>query len=200
MNGEIKVRIQEMSGIISEMIDLVFRGFMENDMHILDKSLDKERALDDLEKEIAAGIVKLSKGLSDRERKKLVIAGQIAENIERMGDELRYLTERIELKIADKLYFSDKGVEQYKEVFEKMQRSVSLIVRFLGDDDAEVLDKVLENGDQIKELIERYRAEHIDRLARGICEPRAANMYFDMLDFTGNIARHCTNIARISKK
>ena len=34
MKDEIKTRIQQMSGIICEMIDLVFQGFMENDMHI----------------------------------------------------------------------------------------------------------------------------------------------------------------------
>ena len=117
-----------------------------------------------------------------------------------MGDELRYLIERIEIKIVEKLFFSETGIEQYKQVFEKMHKSVSLTVKFLNENKLELLDMILNNGEQIKKLIEKYRVEHLERLARGICQPRAANMYFDMLDFTGNIARHCTNIARSHKE
>ena len=81
-----------------------------------------------------------------------------------------------------------------------MRQSLDLTVKFLDEEKIELLDMILKNGDEIKELIEKYRIEHMERLAKGICEPRAANMYFDMLDFTGNIARHCTNIARAHKE
>jgi len=200
MKEDPKPILQCMFRIVTEMIDLVDQGFMENDIHVLDRVMDKERMIDDMEKDVTAGIVENCKGVDEEERKKLVILGQIAQNIERIGDELRSLVERIEIKITDKLYFSEEGMTQYKEVFETMRKSADLVMEFLKEDKVEVLDKVLKNGDQIKELVEKYRAEHIERLTKGVCEPRAANMYFDMLDFTGNVARHCTNIARISKE
>jgi phosphate:Na+ symporter len=81
-----------------------------------------------------------------------------------------------------------------------MYKSLELINEFLNENKLEVLDTILKNGEQIKQLIEKYRKEHLERLAKGICEPMAANMYFDMLDFSGNVARHCTNIARILKE
>ncbi len=199
MKENIKTSLALMFKTVIEMVDLVDRGFNNNDIHILDRVLDKEHMIDDVERQISSSMVDLCKGLDEKETKKIVVMGQIAQNIERIGDELRCLVERIEIKISDKLHFSDKGMSQYAEVFEKMRRSVGLVMEFMEKDKAEVLDDVLENGNEIKELIERYRKEHVERLARGICEPRAANMYFDMLDFTGNVARHCTNIARISK-
>ena len=45
--------------------------------------------------------------------------------------------------------------------------------------------------------MERYRKEHADRLVQGICTPLGANMYFDMLDFTGNLARHSSNVVKL---
>jgi hypothetical protein len=46
-------------------------------------------------------------------------------------------------------------------------------------------------------LVERYRAEHMERLVKGVCTPMAANMFFDMLDFTGNIARHSSYVVKL---
>jgi phosphate:Na+ symporter len=191
--------IKKMVSILKEMVSLVYQGFMENDGHYLNSALNKERIVDDLEREVTLSIIKMSKETNEKEKKELILLGQVAENLERMGDEVRYLMERIEIKIAEGLFFSDIGVEQYKEVFFKMQKSVNLTFEFLNNNKEEDRKSILENGLEIKDLIERYRVEHMDRLTKGICQPMAANMFFDMLDFTGNIARHCTNIARIYK-
>lgn len=200
MKEKITANLKKMTSILSEMVDLVYQGFMENDAHYLNRALNKERIMDDLEKEITTSIVKVFKTLDKKGQKEFVLFEQFAENLERMGDELRYLMERIEIKIAENLFFSEMGVEQYKETFEKMRKSVNLTIEFLNEDKHSLLKMILKNGDEVKKTVERYRAEHLERLAKGICEPRAANMYFDMLDFTGNIARHCTNIARTYKE
>ena len=200
MKQDPKAYLKQMSKIIIEMADLVYKGFLENDAHYLNSALNKERIVDDLEKEITVKIVKIGKGLDKKTQKELLLLEQTAQNLERMGDELRYLMERIEIKIAEKLFFSEVGLEQYGEVFEKMHKSLNLTVEFLNEGKKEFLDMVLKNGEEIKKLIEKYRVEHLERLTKGICEPRAANMYFGMLDFTGNIARHCTNIARSYKE
>ncbi|UCH12764.1 MAG: Na/Pi cotransporter family protein [Candidatus Omnitrophota bacterium] len=200
MKDVIKTSLKQMSKAITDMANFVYQGLMENDAHYLNSALNKERIIDDLEKEVTANIIQGSKAFDKKGQKEFVILGQTAQNIERMGDEFRSLIERIEIKVAEKLLFSELGIEQYKEVFEKMRRSLDLTMKFLDEEKIELLDMILKNGDEIKELIEKYRTEHMKRLAKGICEPRAANMYFDMLDFTGNIARHCTNIARAHKE
>ena len=200
MNDKIKKSIQDMAAIVTEMVDITYRGFKQNDIHILDDVLGKETSLDSIEEEVICEIVELSKNLDEPEKQKLVVLGQVAQNLERIGDEFRSLIERIEIKISDKLEFSEAGAAQYKEVFKTMKKSVDLMVEFLNTDRAELLDAVLANGDEIKKLVEDARSAHLERLTKGICQARASNMYFDMLDFTGNIARHCTNIARISKE
>jgi phosphate:Na+ symporter len=200
MKEKIKGNLKKMARIIYEMVGLVYQGFMENDPHYLDRALNKERIMDDLEREITDMVIASSNGLDEKGRKEFVFLEETAQNIERMGDELRNLMERIEIKIAEKLYFSDLGVEQYKEVFDRMKKSVDLTVEYLTSGKNELVDEILKNGEGIKKLVEKYRTEHLDRLTKGICEARAANMYFDMLDFTGNIARHCTNIAKLYKE
>lgn len=200
MKEELTASLKQMSMIVAEMVDLVCQGFMENDAHYLNSALNKERILDGWERSITVTIIDVSKGLSEKQRKEFIWLEQTAQNMERMGDELRSLIERMEIKIAERLFFSEDGIKQYKEVFARMRESVRLVGEFLDEGKREVLDKILGNGEQIKQLVEKYRVEHVKRLAEGICKPRAANMYFDMLDFTGNIARHCTNIAKSYKE
>ncbi len=199
MKEKVGAKLKKMASIIEEMVNLVYKGFMENDAHYLDRALNKERVMDALEREITSSVVASSKTQPQEARKELILLEQTAQNIERMGDELRGLMERIEIKIAEDLFFSDQGTAQYRQVFEKMKRSVELTVNFLNDKNPDTLTLIAQNGDQIKKLVEKYREEHFKRLTEGLCEERAANMYFDMLDFTGNIARHCTNIARTHK-
>jgi len=200
MKDKISSDIKKMAELLNEMIDLAYKGFMENQTHYLDMALNKERILDDLEKNITQTVIKGSKSGDEKLFKELVFLEQAAQHIERMGDELRSIMERMEIKIIEKLYFSDIGVEQYTDIYEKMKRSFSLTKEFLSTSHENLLDMILSNGDIIKESIGKYRKEHINRLAKGLCEPRAANMFFDMLDFTGNIARHCTNIAKTYKE
>lgn len=200
MKEKIMTNLQRMADILWEMIELVYQGLMKNDTHYLNRALNKEHIMDDLEKEITASVIEASKTLDKNGQKKLILLERAAQDIEQMGDELRYLIERIEIKIVENLLFSDIGVEQYKDVFEKMKKSVELAIKFLKENRNELLDMILNNGDSVKKTVEQYRTEHLQRLAKGICEPRAANMYFDMLDFTGNIARHCTDIARSHKE
>lgn len=192
--------VNKMAETVEGMVNLVYQGLIENEAHYLDSALNKERILDDFEKEVTGAMVNLSQELDKEEYSRALFLGQAAQNLERMGDELRNLIERIEIKIAEKLLFSQIGVEQYQDVFKRMQESVNLARNFLKDNPAEILEKILQNGEQIKKLVEQYRKQHLERLAEGICQPRAANLFFDMLDFTGNIARHCTNIARIYKE
>ena len=200
MKEKIVVDLKKMTNTLSEMIDLVYQGFMENDTQYLNRALNKENIMNDLEKEITDSVVQLSKTLDEKGQKEFVLFVQVAQNLERMGDELRYLMERLEIKIVEDLLFSDIGVEQYKDTFEKMRKSVNLTIEFLDKNKNELLETILKNGDDVKETVGKYRKEHLVRLTKGLCKPRAANMYFDMLDYMGNIARHCTAIARIYKE
>jgi phosphate:Na+ symporter len=114
-----------------------------------------------------------------------------------MGDEVSALIERIEIKVAEKLLFAEDAVRQFNETYAAMKDSVAMMRKYVAANDPVLKDKVIENGFHVKELVERYRKAHADRLVQGICTPMGANMYSDMLDFTGNLARHSSNIVKL---
>lgn len=193
--NEIRSGMLSMADKLYGMLGLIEKGFMENKSEFLSSAMGNETYINEMEKNLTAGVLELSKRYPDK--KELAALEQAIENLERMGDEAASLVERMEIKVQEKLLFSDIGVEQFNETFANMMKSVGMMKEFLAKRGPVLKEKVIDNGFHVKELVERYRKEHADRLIKGICTPIAANMYFDMLDFTGNLARHSSNIVKL---
>ncbi len=194
----IKTKTISMADKVYEMLGLVEKGFMENKSEFLSGAMKVEDAVNEMEKSLTENILKLSKlSKSEKERREFTALEQVIETLERMGDEAASLIERIEIKVAECLLFSDTGVQQFNETYSAMKKSVEMMIEVLKGKDSAFKERVINNGFHVKELVERYRKEHADRLIKGICTPMAANMYFDILDFTGNLARHSSNIVKL---
>ncbi|MBP7055868.1 MAG: Na/Pi cotransporter family protein [Candidatus Omnitrophica bacterium] len=194
----IRVEALAMADKIHEMLELIQKGFMENKLEILTKAMEKERELNDSEKALTKKVLELSvPNKSENLRKDLLVLEQMIVTFERMGDEASNLVERIEIKVSERLLFSEKGVEEFNETYGAMQKSVDMMRRFLKGGDTTLKDRIIDNGFHVKELVERYRKDHTDRLLSGLCTPMAANMFFDMLDYTGNLARHASNVVKL---
>jgi len=193
--NEIKAKAISMGDRVYEMLEFIEKGFMENKPEHLTLAIRIENELNDSEKSLTGSILELSKTAKDT--KNFLVLEQMVETFERMGDEASNLIERIEIKIAEHLLFSDLGVEQFNETYNAMKKSIEMLREFLKDRGPGLKDRIIDNGYQVKNLVERYRKEHAERLVKGICTPMAANMYFDMLDFTGNLARHASNVAKL---
>jgi len=199
------VNIEEIQDKTLLMADKVYgsllsigKGFMDNKLEPLAQAIKEEQLVNEIEKVLTKSIIDLSKqAVSLDEKKNLALMEQVVETLERMGDEEANLVERIEIKVVEKLLFSDLGVSEFNETFNAMKRSVEMMIEFLKKRDPALKDRIIDNGFHVKGLVERYRKEHFERLVHGVCTPMAANMYFDMLDFTGNLARHSSSIVKL---
>ncbi len=194
---EIQAKTILMADKVYGSLLLVEKGFMDNKLETLALAIKEEHLVNEMEKILTKGIIEVSKSASVDERKSLASMGQVVETLERMGDEATNLIERIEIKVVEKLLFSDLGLKEFNETFGVMKRSVEMMIEFLKKRDTALKDRIIDNGFHVKELVERYRKEHFERLVQGICTPMAANMFFDMLDFTGNLARHSSSIVKL---
>ena len=193
--GDIKREAFGMADTVSDILGLVEKGFMENKGSYLSEAMTKEEALNESEKSLTKSILDLSKAAGNK--KELSALAQAVETFERMGDEASSLVERMEVKVAENLMFDETSVRQFMETYNVMRKSVEMMCDFLKNHDSAVKQSVIDNGFQVKELVERYRKEQADRLVHGIGTPLGANMYFDMLDFTGNLARHSSSVVKL---
>ncbi len=188
--------ILEMAGAIKTVLDLIEEGFSQNKVSYLSKAIEAEKKINILQKDVMGKVIADSK-LKNKSEEDLIAASQIAETLERIGDECINLIERMEIKIEESLFFSDEGIGEYMEVFDSAKRSFEMASDVLITGDPAAASRVIANGFHVKELVERYRKTHNERLVKGLCDPRTSNMFFDMLDYTGNIARHSSNVVKV---
>ena len=193
--NEIRLKMVSMADKVYEILELIEDGFIKNKMDFLTVALQEEGEVNKMERLLTESIMELARSMDDKTE--LANLAQMIEMLERMGDEATGLIERIEMKVHEKLLFSEMALKQFNETYRMMKTSVKVMREYLRSKDVALKDTVIKNGFQIKDMVELYRKEHADRLVRGDCTPMGANMYFDMLDFVGNIARHASNVAKL---
>jgi len=195
--NNIKIKISEMAKLTLKMWQITFEAFMEHDLDLLSDVLTDEHKLNDFEKEITTELIALSRTTSnEKEKKNALIYTDVIGDLEMIGDYCKDILERVQIKIEEKLLFSEDAVKEYSNLYHKTEEALRKVVEAIEKDESCFLKEVLKNEGQIDKLVDEYRKTHTQRLIKGICLPLACNMYLNMLDFTGQIFYHTEAIAK----
>lgn len=189
--NDIKKKIAEMAKIAFKMLELTYQAFMEHNPDLSILILKEEEKLNNLEKEIMQELV----NLSSSNKNIIKIYADVAGDIEIIGDYCKDIIERVQIKIAEKLLFSDDAVQDYGDLYKKVKDTLESIVYALEKDKPALMQEVIKDKKQIDNLMEEYRNRHDQRLIEGVCKPLACNMFLNMLDFTAQISNHTNAIA-----
>jgi len=193
----VKIKIAEMARQALEMWKLTHEAFMEHDLDILADVLAKENILNQLEKELTAQLIELGRCSAQKsEREKVTRYADIVADIELVGDYCKDILERVEIKIQEKLLFSDDAVSEYNELYKKTEEALAEIAAALDADKPGLVKEVIKEEEHIDKLVDKYRQYHNQRLIEGICSPLGCNMFLNMLDFTAAVYYHAKKIAR----
>lgn len=194
--NDIRLSIVDMAKLALKMLQDTFRTFMEHDLDLLSSVLKEEDRLNALERELTTQLAELGGSSSKKyERLNATIYMDIVGDLEMIGDYCKDILERVQIKIEERLLFSEDAVKEYKHLYQKTEAALRDIVNALERNELCFVKQVLKNEKHIDGLIEKYRQQHMQRLIEGICSPLAGNMFLNMLDFTGQIFHHTKSIA-----
>lgn len=195
--NSIKKKISEMGKLAFKMWQTTFQTFMEHDLDLLSGVLTDEHKLNDFEKEITTELIELSRTTSDKKEKtNTIIYTDVIGDLEMIGDYCKDILERVQIKIEEKLLFSEDAVKEYSNLYHKTEEALRKVVEAIEKDEPCFLKEVLKNEGEVDKLVDEYRKTHTQRLINGVCSPLACNMYLNMLDFTGQIFHHTKSIAK----
>lgn len=180
-----------------DMWKSTYQAFMEHNLDLFPRILSEENKLNDLEKKLTAELVELARASASPENKNQVtIYADVVGDLELIGDYCKDILERVQIKIEEKLLFSDEAVKEYGELYRKTEGALEEVVFALDRDSPEAVGMVLKKEEHIDALVDEYRRRHDQRLIDGICSPMACNMYLNMLDFTAAVYHHTNRIAK----
>jgi len=187
------VRMGEMA---QSMLDDVVMSFIQNDINKLKNVYLKEDVVNTLEKEITKYLVLISQqSLELNQSIRLTDLMNIVNDIERVGDHAENMAELTEEKINEKLPFSEKAIDEIRDMFSKVQNSLSQSITALGTRDIKMAKNVATEENEIDSIEKELRNHHISRLNQGICYPESGVIFLDMISNLERIGDHANNIS-----
>jgi len=192
----LKQKTIEMFKQAQVMFNTCFDGLMKNDIPTLDRVLKDDTKITEWYNNLTASTVGISKKkLSDKDKKRIIIIVDVISSIENIGDCCVSLVEQIEYKISEKALFSETAVQEYKDLHSKVEQILSDVARVMKTGSREIAENILGSETALDEMVDRYRANHIERSAKGICNEWAKIRYLEMLNITKRVTDYCREIA-----
>lgn len=194
---DIKVEIAEMSKVALKMFELTHQTFMEHDLDLMALALEEENKLNAQEKVIDNDLIEWGRACSDKkERLKAGIYADVVGDFELIGDYCKDILERVQIKIEEKLLFSEEAVVEYNSLYDTTRKAMKDISEALTKDNLSLLKNVLKKEKHLDDLVDEYRQKHNQRMIDGFCTPMACNMFLNILDFTAAIYYHAKKVTR----
>ena len=192
----IRNKINQMAELAFSMLVSTFDGLMKHDLDKLAHVLKEENKLNDIERSLSFSLVQVSKEKSQTVDKNYIgLLADIIADLEEIGDYIKDMIERIEIKIQEELFFSEEALSEYRQLYNVVKAALFDVVKSLKMNNKNLAKKILGNEERVDKLLVKYRAAHTKRLLSGVCDPRAGNMFLNLLDFTVQVFHHTKTIA-----
>ena len=179
-----------------ENFELAMNAFIEGNEGLSDKVIKNERIINTLEREIADYLVKLSEAqLSDDITKDVTSAFNIINDIERIGDHAKNISDLAREKIYEKVNYDEEDIHDLKVMYNNTLEAIEMAIKAYENRSIKNsgLLKELENAIDVME--KELRSSHIKRLSNGRTTAYGSVIFLDIISNLERIGDHAVNIA-----
>lgn len=195
-NMMVKMINKAQSGLDKSM-DMLLNGYNTNDFDYIKKN---EERIDGYEDLLGSYLMKLTTtqhlNVEDKNRSSSML--QAIGEVERIADHANYLSnsaEEIETKHLD---FSDAADDELSRVIPAVRDIYTMALECYLSPDAKNAENIGPLRIVISEMCDKYKANHVERLAEGVCTTEQGFVFNDILYSCVRIAEHSLNIAAIA--
>ncbi len=195
-NMMIKMVTKAKEGLDKSMGMLV-SGFNQSDFDFIKKNEEKVDGLEDL---LGSYVMKLTTtqhlSVEDKNRSSRIL--QAIGEVERVADHANYLSDSSEEIMTKHLEFSDAAKDELNKIIPAVRDIYTMALDCYLSDDAKDADNIGPLRIVISEMSDQFKANHVERLATGICTTEQGFVFNDILYSCVRIAEHSLNIAAIA--
>ncbi len=195
--------ITNCTAVIEKMGELSEKNFRKSmlllknfDSKKIEKFLERENAIDTLDKEVASFLVKLLKhDLSNEENISVTSLLKIESEYEKVGDYSFKFSKIVDDMHEKNIQFSVDAYKDLEKIYNITEDTILATKQVFKD---KKMDSVIEI-ESLKELAEhqnqKYKNEHIQRLKEGKCNVESGIAFLEILTLSEKIMDHCSNIS-----
>ncbi len=191
--------ILRISNTVEEMVLGIMQVFLNNDEKLLNNIDQQDMIVDNLSREITRYLTKISfETLSEENSREAFKLLYIVDDLEHIGDLIdKNLIPLIEKKIDHSLIFSDKGVEEIKNMHQEIYNNLRGAIGAFALQDQRMAQKVIDQKEYIDSLEIKLRKSHINRLNIGVeLSQKTSGVHLDLINILKRINDHSFSIAR----
>ncbi len=189
------IAIKSMANLARENIEVALKLFTKFSDEGFSRVCELENIIDTYEDKIGSYLVKLTKKeLSENENNKATLYLRTVTDLERISDHAKNLGESAKEISDKKIEFSGYAKTEVSTLFAALDEILANTMEAFTDDDIEKAYKVEPLEEVIDLLCKTNKANHVERVQKGICLYTDGYVYNDMLTDIERVSDHCSNI------
>ncbi len=193
-----KKELLRMAMIAREIVGEALETFVKNDLKKGAHIDQMEDLLDGLEEAINVFLAELSQNPLTEAQSKIVASFMSAANdLERIGDHAINIKQLAEVKVEDRLPFSEQALDELSMIYEKVNIMLERSIQAFDTENKPLARMVMIEDDEVDLMEKVLRKAHIERINTKKCYPPSGVIYLDILSNMERIADHATNIAQL---
>lgn len=195
--SQARLEVNRMALLCVECLDDTLKFIRTKDTRLLEGLNKKEDLIDLLQREILDFLVAISqRPISQEVSKEISSLMHMVNDLEKVGDHCENLWELGERKIDQKIKFSDMANAEFEDLAGKTRDFISFTQSALERQDVSIQEKAQFMENQIDDLEESLRLNHISRLNTGECSVTPGLIFIDMLHNCEKIGDHTHSVVR----
>ena len=156
-----------------------------------------EDGLDQLQRQVHDYLVQISQGsISGPESREIASLMRMANNLERVGDSVENIAQRLEQVIDKNLTFTEESMDDYRAIRDQVSKFLELVVRSIHERDQDIMDMAQSMEDDIDNMRMHSRDDHMTRLRAGKCNVDSGLVFVDILSNLEKIGDYCYNVSQ----
>jgi len=188
--------VLRMAELAASMVDQAVSAFVQGDLSLLRQIEQREEVVNILEKAITGFLAKANQQSMDvQEARRVVNLMHVVNDVERIGDHAINISELAELRVSEHLELSEAAQRDLQQLYSEVMKMYRGVIEALSQDNAEQAQGIIGLDDVVDDLEKLYRANHIERINMGVCNPEIGVLFLDALSNLERVADHATNIA-----
>ncbi len=188
--------VRDMAELALENFNLSMKAFFEKDESVCSRVLEQEKIVNFYNHEVTAFLTRLSVE-EQVESDSLLIADlfHVISDLERISDHAENIVEYATVRIDENVSITKIAEAELLNMKEKVTEALEKAIIAFIQDDRQKAEEVIEI-EKIVDVYEiEYKENHIKRLTKGQCSPRASMLFTDLVTNLERVADHSTNIA-----
>jgi len=132
--------------------------------------------------------------LNPEERMLLEKLKHLVTDIERVGDHAVNMAEFARQMDKKGIKITKYAHKELETLFNTVAEHYSVALKAFKNNDLTLMDKVVQNEDEVDRMEKKYKKNHIERLKKGLCQPEADPIFVETLRNLERISDHSYNI------